>query len=581
MGSVASNRSKTFRFRQCETLLRKTLDEAGIGMLVVGTNGEPIYVNQAFGDMLGRQPDECVGMAMAELVHPDDAAAWREQIEKHLDGEGRECPSRRRYLHKNGDAIAVLGSASVLRRDRTGRPCYLSIFAVPVYQQKPAQTETIENDSRWEFALDSAGQGAWDHDLLRGQVFYSRRWRLMRGLDADAEIDGSHEAWLKRVHPEDQEICRRFAHMQDSGELEAFEYRERHQDGHWMWILARGNTVAWTPDGRPARAIGTDTDITNLKAVEANLAEEKERLRVTLQSIGDSVISTDAEARVTFLNPVAEQMTGWRSADAVGRPVEEVFRIVDGVTGGPSISPVAQCLARNNVFHLTDDVVLLSHSGERRNVRDSAAPVRSPKGDVIGSVLVFQDITDSRALQKELAYSATHDSLTGLPNRVAFERKLNDVADQARRERREHALCFIDLDRFKTVNDNAGHAAGDALLRKIAEAIRKDRRAQDFAARIGGDEFALLLPDCTIASAKITARRMIDSIAGASFTWHGKTYQIGASVGIAAITRDSCDPDELMSHADSACYHAKANGRHRASIHDRRGGEAHQFDKSA
>jgi diguanylate cyclase (GGDEF)-like protein/PAS domain S-box-containing protein len=267
------------------------------------------------------------------------------------------------------------------------------------------------------------------------------------------------------------------------------------------------------------------------------------------------------------MNPTAEQMTGWPLEDAVGHAVDEVFSIIHERAGEIAANPVAECLAQELVCHSAEDVVLLSRFGERRNVRASAAPVRTPQGANIGAVLVFQDITQSRALQRELAHSATHDSLTGLPNRPAFEKALHNALEQSRRERREHALCFIDLDRFKSVNDNAGHAAGDALLQKVGEVIRQGCRAQDFAARIGGDEFAILLADCRTAGAKLVAEKLVATISAIQFTWEGKSYAIGASVGIAAIIPTSPRPETLMAEADHACYAAKSAGGNRAVVH--------------
>jgi diguanylate cyclase (GGDEF)-like protein len=182
-------------------------------------------------------------------------------------------------------------------------------------------------------------------------------------------------------------------------------------------------------------------------------------------------------------------------------------------------------------------------------------------------VLVFQDVTAGRALQRQLAHSATHDPLTGLPNRLAFERALISVSDQARHELRSHALCFIDLDRFKPVNDNAGHAAGDALLCQVAEIIKSTCRRQDFSARIGGDEFAVLLADCPAPAASRVAQKLADAIAALEFCWDDKTYRIGASIGITSISSRPATSAELMSEADSACYAAKAAGRGRVAVY--------------
>jgi diguanylate cyclase (GGDEF)-like protein len=219
------------------------------------------------------------------------------------------------------------------------------------------------------------------------------------------------------------------------------------------------------------------------------------------------------------------------------------------------------------VTYLEEDARLVGRTGERRDIRSSAAPLRTPEGAVTGSVLVFQDMTASRALQRQLAHSATHDALTGLPNRTAFEQALASVAAEAARERRQHALCFIDLDRFKPVNDGAGHAAGDRLLRLVAEVIQAGCRSEDFAARIGGDEFALLLRDCPSSGARQVVQKIADAIGAIVFEAGGVTYAIGASIGIAPIDGHSPDATELMRRADAACYVAKAEGRGRVSLY--------------
>jgi diguanylate cyclase (GGDEF)-like protein/PAS domain S-box-containing protein len=439
-------------------------------------------------------------------------------------------------------------------------------------RQKRAEEEVAAAEARWQRALDTAGQGVWDHDLRRNGVFYSRMWRTLRGFAPDEEVNGDLEEWLKRVHPDDRDRIRETVLKQNAGLIprNAFEYRERHRDGHYIWILSRGGPVAWDANGAPIRFLGTDTDISSLKAAESDLAVEKEKLRVTLESIGEGVITTDGQGKIVFMNPIAEQLTGWTSEEAMGRMTPEVFVIVDEATGKPALDPVAESLRRQLPHYFNEDAVLISRSGERRAVRDSAAPIRTPQGELLGAVLVFQDITHSRALQKELAHSAMHDGLTGLPNRVAFERALTVAADQARHEMREHALCFIDLDRFKPVNDTAGHAAGDALLQQISNAIRRACRHQDFVARIGGDEFAVLLADCSLAGARKAAKQVIDAIAAVRFSWNGRTYEIGASVGITPVTSRSPHLTELMNQADTACYAAKAAGRNGVVVYDAR-----------
>ena len=209
-------------------------------------------------------------------------------------------------------------------------------------------------------------------------------------------------------------------------------------------------------------------------------------------------------------------------------------------------------------------MILAARDGTGRGVSGTAAPVRTEDGRVIGAVLVFKDVTDTQEQKRRLAHSANHDALTGLPNRFAFGRALAEAQHQVAVEQRTHVLCYIDLDRFKPVNDSAGHAAGDALLQKVAQMIRLSCRSNDFAARIGGDEFVLLLADCSLGNARKVARKVVDAVAQLDFAWNGASYKIGASVGVAVVGADPAhDP---LAAADAACYAAKAAGRGRVCV---------------
>jgi diguanylate cyclase (GGDEF)-like protein/PAS domain S-box-containing protein len=564
-----SAEAEIFRFDQSDALLRKVMENAAVGMAVMGADHRLIYVNNAFAEMLGYKRGDCLGDDADDYIHPDCDAHLDLQLGRLLRAEIEDHRTECRLRHRDGSVVWALCSASVLHSDNTGRPLYVILQGVSIDRQKRAEAALAYSESRWNFALEAAGQGVWDYDVRADEMFYSNQWRRMRGIPDDEFVDSAQPEWLKRVHPDDVPRILATVSKQNSGEdgFDTLEYRERHRDGHWIWILSRGRPVEWDQHGNSVRTIGTDTDISRLKAVEGELAAEKERLRVTLESIGDGVVSTDEQCRVTFMNPVAERMAGWTSAEALGRPLSRILSVVIEETGAAAPDPVVQCLATGEAAVMEEDAVLVGRDGVRRDIRSSAAPLRSASGKVIGSVLVFQDITSSRRLQRQLAHSATHDALTGLPNRVAFEQALTTVADEARRDDRVHALCFIDLDRFKPVNDNAGHAAGDALLRQVGDVIRRCCRRQDFAARIGGDEFAVLLSDCPPANAERVAQKIVDAIARLSFTWDGKQYDIGASVGITHIDSVSHSPVELMSEADAACYVAKAQGRGRVAVY--------------
>ena len=558
--------ARVFRFDQSGALLRKVMESAAVGMALVGVDARMIYVNRAYETMLGLVPDSCLGRAAEDMLLEADRQMvmlrFGQLMRSEIDDFRLEC----RMKHADGSPLWTLASASLLRSDTTGRPLYAIVQIINIERQKRAEEALAATESRWNYALESAGQGVWDHDIRKDDMFYSRMWRRMRGMDDDEQVDPAQDKWLARVHPEDVPRVLSTVKKQDAGEdgYDTLEYRERHRDGHWIWVLSRGKPVEWDADGKPLRTVGTDTDITRLKTVEAQLADEKERLRVTLESIGDGVISTDADERIIFMNPMAEAMTGWSEADAMGHPVQDVFVAKSEATGEPAVDHVAFCLASGRPSQIEDDVILASRDGTGCGVNGTAAPVRTEDGRVVGAVLVFKDVTDTQEQRRRLAHSANHDALTGLPNRSAFALALTEAQRQASTELRTHALCFVDLDRFKPVNDTAGHAAGDALLQKVAQVIRTTCRANDFAARIGGDEFVLLLADCSIANARRVAKKVVAAVAALDFGWNGALYKIGASIGVAAVSADI--PGDPLALADAACYEAKAAGRGRVSI---------------
>ncbi len=559
--------AEMFRFDQSGALLRKVMESAAVGMMLVSEDWQMIYANRAYETMLGYEPGESLGIADADLVDSDDLPIARLHVGRLLRGEVEEFRVEARLRRKDGSPLWVVSSGSLVRNDATGRPLYVIIQIVNIDAQKRAEEALAASESRWNFALESASQGVWDHDIRKDDMFYSRMWRRMRGFADDEVIDPAQEKWLERVHPDDVPSILATVAKQDSGEdgYDTLEYRERHRNGHWIWILSRGKPVEWDAEGRALRTVGTDTDITHLKHVEEQLAEEKERLRVTLESIGDGVISTDARENIIFMNPIAEAMTGWCEQDAIGQPLAEVFVAKCESTGQRADDPVAACLASGELSRIEGDVVLASRNGAGCGVIGTAAPVRSEEGRLLGAVLVFKDNTESQEHQRQLAHSANHDPLTGLPNRAAFDRTLIDARRRAETERRTHALCFIDLDRFKPVNDTAGHAAGDSVLRQVAQVIRRSCRSQDFAARLGGDEFVLLLADCDESDARQVAEKITDAIAGLTFNWNGNRHMIGASIGIARIAPDTILRDPLAA-ADAACYAAKAAGRGRVMV---------------
>ncbi len=316
-------------------------------------------------------------------------------------------------------------------------------------------------------------------------------------------------------------------------------------------------------DGEITGCIAIAVDITDRRQAEEDLQREKERAQVTLASIGDGVIRTDAEGRIDYLNPVAERLTGWRAAEAIGCTLPEVFQLVDEITRQPLASPVARCLDETRVVESPGYALLLSKDGQEYAVRDSAAPISGRDGASLGAVLVFKDVSQLRGMEREMVYLASHDALTGLINRREFEARLKQAIRNARVEQRQHVLLYLDLDEFKVVNDTSGHLAGDEMLKQVTALLRPRVRRSDVLARLGGDEFGVLLEDCPLDHARQIAEEMRRTVREFRFCWRDQIFEVGVSIGLVPVDADSADLGGVLSAADAACYVAKDSGRNR------------------
>lgn len=302
---------------------------------------------------------------------------------------------------------------------------------------------------------------------------------------------------------------------------------------------------------------------TEREQAQTRLFAEKERAEVTLKSIGDAVITTDRAGRIDYLNPVAEALTGWRTEEAHGKVLADVFNVINGTTREQISNLLNQATELGRVDDIGRDSVLIGRDGSEYAIEDSAAPIRDRDQCVVGTVVVFHDVSQSRNLARQLSHQASHDPLTGLVNRREFERRLQLLLDQSVAQPRQHALLFMDLDRFKVVNDTCGHNAGDELLRQITSLLQPLLRDSDTFARVGGDEFAVLLENCTPISAARIADKLCKTVCEFRFAWRDQIFPIGVSIGLVNFNNDDLGLADLLTAADGACYQAKDQGRNR------------------
>ncbi len=303
-------------------------------------------------------------------------------------------------------------------------------------------------------------------------------------------------------------------------------------------------------------------------ASEAALFAENERIEVTLSSLSEAVITTNANAVVEYLNPVAEKMTGWLLLEAQGQPVDRVISIVNEINHMPMPTPVHACLSSNTTIILAENAALSLRNGKTVAIEASVAPMRNHHGEVIGAVMVCLDVSHARRLALQLSHQASHDALTTLYNRGAFENQLKHLLSEMT-ETVSHALLYVDLDQFKIVNDTCGHTAGDELLRQLAQMLQECVRRSDILARLGGDEFGILLMNCDLPYALDVAEKIRCAVKEFRFAWLESVFEIGASIGVVEINADNANPASIMSLADLACYAAKDGGRNRVHLYEK------------
>jgi diguanylate cyclase (GGDEF)-like protein/PAS domain S-box-containing protein len=413
------------------------------------------------------------------------------------------------------------------------------------------------SEARFRAMSDASPLGIFVSDIHGECVYTNDSYQKMSGLTFEQTLGMN---WSMAIHQDDRQRVLLEWRAAALGEAKfKSEARFLRSDGSIVW--ARLNAAAMM-DGQHLRGhVQTVEDISEHKAAEDALFEEKERAQVTLNSIGDAVLTTNLPGNVTYLNLVAEMLTGWSSENAIGRPLTEVFKIVDGATRQTAPNPAQLAISENRTVGLAADSVLLRRDGFESAIEDSAAPIHNRDGQVAGAVIVFHDVSESRAMSLKMAHLAQHDFLTGLPNRVLLTERLSRAIGQARRHSKRVALMFIDLDFFKHINDSLGHTIGDQLLQEVAERLKLCIRDTDTVCRQGGDEFVILLAEIEHAQDAVPVAEKLLAAFSESCVIGEHELHVSLSVGISIYPDDGMDSDEVMKNADTAMYHAKANGR--------------------
>jgi diguanylate cyclase (GGDEF)-like protein/PAS domain S-box-containing protein len=433
-----------------------------------------------------------------------------------------------------------------------------------VFERKAAGEALQESEERFRAISELSPLGIFVSDAEGSCVYTNAAYHQISGLTFDQTL-GTH--WSMAIHPVDRQrvLAEWLAAVQGKAPFHS-EARFLHKDGSFVW--ARMNSAAMRRGSTSSGFVQTVEDISPrklaeavLQAAEDALFEEQERARVTLNSIGDAVLASDLDGNVTYLNVVAEAMTGWSRDEALGRPLSEVFRIIDANTRRIAVNPARRAIQEDRTVGLAANCVLIRRDGVESAIEDSSAPIHNRDGEITGAVMVFRDVSQSRAITQRMSHLAQHDALTGLPNRVLLTERSSLAIGLAQRHRKQVALLFIDLDHFKRINDSLGHGIGDKLLKSAAERLVACVRTTDTVCRLGGDEFVVLLAEIERPQdADHVAEKLLSAFALPHLI-NGQQLYVSLSIGIGTYPDDGASIDALMQKADTAMYQAKASGR--------------------
>ncbi len=396
-------------------------------------------------------------------------------------------------------------------------------------------------------------------------IYVNEAFTQMTGYRPE-EIIGQTPSCLRGPDSDGAQVAkiRRAFSRREPLRLELINYRK---DGSTYWVELNSVPVA-DELGKVTHWVSVQRNISDRKRMEQAFFDEKELAQVTLQSIGDAVITTDAGGCIFTLNPVAQKLTGWSTLEAQGLPLASVLRIVDETTRMPieNIAQIALCEGR--IVDQGHNSLLIARNNREFAIDHCVAPIHASNGEIVGAVVVFRDVTKVRTQARQLTWQATHDPLTQLVNRREFEYQLEHALHSAQGYGQEHVMLYLDLDRFKIVNDTNGHIAGDELLRQVSLLFKTNIRKTDILARLGGDEFAVLLYNCPPEQGLQVAELLLQSIQEFRFGWLDKTFSIGVSIGLVAVNPKTASTSAVLSAADIACYAAKNKGRNRVQVYE-------------
>lgn len=545
--------------------LANVISGANAGTWEWNVQSGELVVNERWAEMLGYTLEELAPIAYrtwADNVHPDDLRKATALIEKHFSGESPEFRVEIRMRHKSGHWIWVLAMGRIAVWNAEGKPLLMSGTHIDISESKRQEAALLDQRNRLNEIIAGTNAGTWEWNVQTGAVVFNERWAEIVGYTL-AELEPvSIEAWTKLAHPDDLKRSAELLQQHFDGEMPFYEaeVRMRHKRGDWVWVLDRGKVSTWTEDGKPLLMFGTHQDITARKMAE----EELRQAAIVYNASSEGIMVCDAETRILAVNRAFTALTGYEEDEAVGndprilksgRQDAEFYREM-----WKSINETGQW--RGELWNR-------KKCGEEFAEMLSINTIYDAEGRPYRRIGVFSDIT-ARKQSEELIWSqANYDFLTGLPNRRLFIDRVDQEIRKASRQKGRFAVFFVDLDRFKEVNDTLGHHVGDELLKEAAGRIQKAVRMSDTVGRMGGDEFTVLLSDVHDPGASEKVAQTILGLLEQPFHLGGEEIYISGSIGIAVYPDDAQSVDELFKCADQAMYVSKEKGRNRFNFYTR------------
>ncbi|OOG61883.1 GGDEF domain-containing protein [Rhodanobacter sp. B04] len=514
------------------------------------------YVNETHRSWLGIDPQAMLGRRLVDVVgkrnHQLASAALEKAYAGHMASYEGELynGSERRYAHGNFQPDI----------DTAGQVRGVFTALVDITERRTLELQLHESEQRFF--------GAFQHAAI-GMALVYPDGRFLRVNTAVCQMLGYREEELLALniaaitHPDDLAADMALLAQLLAGERESYQLEKRnfHKDGHVVHIQLSVSLVR-DDQGAPLYFVSQVQDISERKAFEDALHRERELAEVTLRSIGDAVITTDPQLRITSLNPIAEAMTGWTDSEAQGRPIEEIFQLFDAQHTQPVANPLRVAIEHNTIVDLAGKTLLRHRHGFDTPVEDSSAPIHDHAGNVIGGVLVFHDVSETRALALKMIHLTQHDTLTGLPNRSQLQGHIGQVLATAERRQQRAALLHIDIDNFKQVNEQHGHAAGDRVLRALVAQIQRCLPGDELLSRYGGDEFVLVLPHLDSVGEAASRCQVLINHCEQVRVDDLPELALRVSIGISVYPDDATEPETLLQHAETALVAAKAQGQH-------------------